>query len=376
MSLRNLSLKEIYRSDRDDIISEFFVPCLANCIEYSRCVERISAKSLTTIILAIGDDPDTRVRIVSGHRFGAGDIALMNKIFSKDGNRIVNDFIRDTKINRLRQAVNGNHLAVKVAVPNDEEISGIFTERVGIFTDIWEWEKFAQNDGTVSEYTADKSVYASDADAEKSATISVTGTATASVDPDIFTVRLGVSTQDKNAGMALSSNSKTMENVIAGVMGAGINKDEISTSSLKVYPVYGDYDYDKNESPIVGFRAENIILIETTKLDSATSIIDGASEAGANRIDGLRFTLSSELRKEMENLLLQDAVLDAKNRANEALKPLGNSVSDVKTVNLSPIRYGGYDMQYSAKAESFSSVPIFSSSEDVTASVHVVFTIQ
>ena len=169
-------------------------------------------------------------------------------------------------------------------------------------------------------------------------------------------VRLGVSTQDKNAGMALSSNSKTMENVIAGVMGAGINKDEISTSSLKVYPVYGDYDYDKNESPIVGFRAENIILIETTKLDSATSIIDGASEAGANRIDGLRFTLSSELRKEMENLLLQDAVLDAKNRANEALKPLGNSVSDVKTVNLSPIRYGGYDMQYSAKAESFHTV--------------------
>ena len=60
----------------------------------------------------------------------------------------------------------------------------------------------------------------------------------------------------------------------------------------------------------------------------------------------------------------------------KALKPLGNSVSDVKTVNLSPIRYGGYDMQYSAKAESFSSAPIFSSSEDVTASVHVVFTIQ
>ena len=112
MSLRNLSLKEIYRSDR----VEYLIPCL--CIEYSRCVERISAKSLTTIILAIGDDPDTRVRIVSGHRFGAGDIALMNKIFSKDGNRIVNDFIRDTKINRLRQAVNGNHLAVKVAVPN------------------------------------------------------------------------------------------------------------------------------------------------------------------------------------------------------------------------------------------------------------------
>ena len=135
MGLRNLPLKEIYRSDRDDIISEFFVPCLANCIEYSRCVERISAKSLTTIILAMGEDPDTRVRIVSGHRFGAADIALMNKIFSENDTKVVGDFIRDTKINRLRQAVRGNHLAVKVAVPNDEEISGLFTERVGIFTD-------------------------------------------------------------------------------------------------------------------------------------------------------------------------------------------------------------------------------------------------
>ncbi len=240
---------------------------------------------------------------------------------------------------------------------------------------VWEWEKFAQNDDT-SEHAADKNVYASDADEEKHATISVTGTATASVDPDIFTVRLGVQTQDKNAGMALSLNSKTMETVIQGIMDAGIDKDEISTSSLSVYPVYGDYDYDKNEAPIVGFGAENIILVKTTKLDSATSIIDGASKAGANRIEGLDFTLSSELRKEMENSLLQDAVLDAKNRANEALKPLGKSVSDVKTVNLSPVRYGGYDMQYSAKAESFSSAPIFSSSEDVTASVYVVFTIQ
>ena len=75
--------------------------------------------------------------------------------------------------------------------------------------DIWEWEKFAQNDGTVSEYTADKSVYASDADAEKSATISVTGLQQ-SVDPDIFTVRLGVSTQDKNARNGTIVKLKTM----------------------------------------------------------------------------------------------------------------------------------------------------------------------
>ncbi|MDI1495211.1 MAG: DNA repair helicase [Cenarchaeum symbiont of Oopsacas minuta] len=134
MSLHDIPLKELYRSDRDDIIAEFFVPCLANCIEYDRCVERISAKSLTTIILAIGNEPATKVRIVSGHRFGAADIALMNKIFSNNTS-IVGDFIRDTKLNKLQEAVRQNRLAVKVAVSNDEEVSGMFTERVGIFTD-------------------------------------------------------------------------------------------------------------------------------------------------------------------------------------------------------------------------------------------------
>ena len=34
MELRKLKLKEQYRSDEDDIISEFLIPCLNNCIEY------------------------------------------------------------------------------------------------------------------------------------------------------------------------------------------------------------------------------------------------------------------------------------------------------------------------------------------------------
>ena len=240
---------------------------------------------------------------------------------------------------------------------------------------VWEWEKFAQNNEPVNKHVADKNVYASDVDEEKPGIISVKGSATTSVDPDIFTVKLGVRTQDENAGMALSLNSQTMERIIEAVMDAGIDKDELSTSSLKLYPVYGDYDYGHNAAPLVGFRAENIILVETTKLDSATSIIDRASEAGANRIEKLDFTLSSELRKKTLNSLLQDAVLDAKNRANEALKPLNKSVSDVKTVDLSPPRFGS-SLEYGVKLSAPSSTPILSSSEDVTVSVEVIFTIQ
>ena len=39
MGLKEINLKEEYRSDRDDIVAEFFFPCLSNCIEYDRCVD-------------------------------------------------------------------------------------------------------------------------------------------------------------------------------------------------------------------------------------------------------------------------------------------------------------------------------------------------
>jgi len=47
LGLKDLSLKEEYRSDRENLIEEFFLPCLDNCIEYDRAVEYIALKSLT-----------------------------------------------------------------------------------------------------------------------------------------------------------------------------------------------------------------------------------------------------------------------------------------------------------------------------------------
>ena len=52
MGLRDIGLKEEYRSDRDDIVAEFFFPCLSHCIEYDRCVDFLSIQSLATIAMA------------------------------------------------------------------------------------------------------------------------------------------------------------------------------------------------------------------------------------------------------------------------------------------------------------------------------------
>ena len=139
MSLRDISLKEEYRSDRDDIISEFFIPCLSNCIEYDRCIEYVTIKSLTT--LALGFDNfaknKAKLRMITGHRFSASDLELLNKLFSEQTSdiRFNSKFIRDSKIQMLKEIVANHRLEIKIAIPNSEEVVGSFTVKIGIFLD-------------------------------------------------------------------------------------------------------------------------------------------------------------------------------------------------------------------------------------------------
>jgi len=139
LGLRDISLKEEYRSDRDDIISEFFIPCLSNCIEYDRCIEYVTIKSLTT--LALGFDNfaknKAKLRMITGHRFNASDLELLNKLFSEQTSdiRFNSKLIRDSKIQMLKEIVANHRLEIKIAIPNSEEVVGSFTVKIGIFLD-------------------------------------------------------------------------------------------------------------------------------------------------------------------------------------------------------------------------------------------------
>jgi len=139
LGLRELNLKEEYRSDTDDIISEFFVPCLSNCIEYDRCIEYVSVKSLTTLALGFENftNNQAKMRIITGHRFRASDLDLLSKLMSNKKNefRINGNLIRDSKIKKLKDVVANNKLQVKIAIPNSEEVVGAFDEKIGIFLD-------------------------------------------------------------------------------------------------------------------------------------------------------------------------------------------------------------------------------------------------
>jgi len=147
LTLRDLSLKQEYRSDRDDVVSEFFIPCLTNSIQYDRTIEFISVKSLSTLTFGLENiqDHHAKIRLVSGHRFSTSDLNSIVKLFDQHNTSRLNGkinldnkigkFIQDSKIRQLKKIIEDFKLEVKVAIPNSEYVDGVFEERMGIFRD-------------------------------------------------------------------------------------------------------------------------------------------------------------------------------------------------------------------------------------------------
>ena len=213
--------------------------------------------------------------------------------------------------------------------------------------------------------------------------ISVTGTATSSVDPDLLLITFGVETQEKSAKDALFVNSESMTGIVETIQSLGISEDEISTSRLSIYPIYDSYRdpvTEKYTQELIGYRVTNTITVETEQMDKAASIIDGAVSAGANRVENVSFTLSPQKQIQVKDELLGKAVINAKTKAENALAPLDHKIIGVKAVTLSEFGIppptpmftaGGFAEDAAIK----SSTPVFSGDQDITTTASVIFLI-
>lgn len=138
MGLREIEFKEEYRSDRNDIVAEFFFPCLSNCIEYDRCVDFLSIQTLATISMAFENfaEGKAKLRMVTGHRFRTSDLNIFTKLFSEEFTKsFKGKQIKDSKIQQLQSIIENGQMELKIAIPNSEQVADSFSERIGIFRD-------------------------------------------------------------------------------------------------------------------------------------------------------------------------------------------------------------------------------------------------
>jgi uncharacterized protein len=139
-------------------------------------------------------------------------------------------------------------------------------------------------------------------------TVSTNGVAIVRSAPDEALVTLGVHTDAPTAEEAMRANADRMEDVIRALIDAGLDQDDLATTTISLYPRWNDTGSD-----VVGFTAENQITATVTNLERVGAIIDGGVRAGANLAGGITFRVSNG--NDAADRALVEAVADAKRKA-------------------------------------------------------------
>ena len=146
-------------------------------------------------------------------------------------------------------------------------------------------------------------------------TITVSGTATVQLEPDMVMITLGVEATDPVVLNAQKTVNETMAKVVAALTGEelAIAEEDIATSEYYINERY-EYDYEKGKSEMVGYEATAMLTICVREIDKAGAVIDAAMQAGANRLSGVEFMSSNqtEARDQALTIAVQDGMRKAK----------------------------------------------------------------
>ncbi len=212
--------------------------------------------------------------------------------------------------------------------------------------------------------------------------VSTSGTATVKVDPDKVTVTIGVETQGMTAEEAATKNAELMEKVVAALKELGIADDEISTSWYSVYPIY-EYKsppcieiYPQPpecapRSEITGYRASNSLSVTLDADEDVGKVIDAAVAAGANNVSGVYFFVSEERQQELRDSLIEQAIDNARSRAEKAAEAVDMNIAGVKSINLNDVYFPVFYKDVAQEAGV--STSILPSQQQVTMTVQVTF---
>lgn len=154
----------------------------------------------------------------------------------------------------------------------------------------------------------------------------VTGEGKVSVTPDIANVTLGIRESGpslKTVQNAVNSKSKTLTDALKKL---GVDEKDIKTSSYNVYP---QYDYTASIQRIIGYQVSTNYRVTVRDFDKINDIVVAGTTAGANTVGNISFELNDSTQTEKMNVARQEAVKDAKSKAEGLAKAAGITLGRV-----------------------------------------------
>jgi len=158
------------------------------------------------------------------------------------------------------------------------------------------------------------------------AAITVTGTGTIDVTPDVARVMVSVQTTASTAAQAEADNATAADRVRTLVVRAGVSATDIKTLSLQVWP---RYDYRTGKSVLNGFEASQTLQFTIHDLTRIGRVIDAAVAGGATTVEGITYDTNDHTAASAQALAraVKDAQVKARAMADAAGIRLGSIVS-------------------------------------------------
>lgn len=201
-------------------------------------------------------------------------------------------------------------------------------------------------------------------------TITATGSGSVSTVPDRLFLNIGVQTSAPKVSDALKANNLSAQSLITTLKAKGIDDKDIRTSQLSIYP-----QFDTTGRKVTSYQVSNSVTVTVRKIDTSGDLIDAAANIAGDaiRVNGLNFAVSDPAASLATARDI--AVKDATTQAEQLAKAAG-----VKLGKIRSIRTTGGDNSTprfsSAAVADKASTPIAEGTQEINASVELVFDIQ
>lgn len=147
MSLLDVNLKQEYRSPRDNIVNDFYIPLLKESILYKRSVGFFSSSSLLEISYGISNliNNDGKIQLIASPNLSEEDIEAINKGYELRENIIERvllqyitepqNYFEEERLNLLATLIAQERLDIKIAFSLKNNKLGLYHEKLGLMYD-------------------------------------------------------------------------------------------------------------------------------------------------------------------------------------------------------------------------------------------------
>jgi len=156
-------------------------------------------------------------------------------------------------------------------------------------------------------------------------TVSVAGEGQVTITPDLATLTFGVESSGTDLAAAQGDNATRTQAVLDRLKSLNIAANDLQTTGYNIQP-----QYDRDQK-LTGYRIVNAVRVVVRDLKNVGPTIDGAVNAGANRVSGISFDAAN--KDDATRRAREAAVADARRKAEQYAQLTGMTLGGVMQIS-------------------------------------------